>query len=89
MLPVTRQLTGACCPADVGKAPTGPPPPTVALLSKDGALAFVGQPRGLLTVVDASSLCILDVVKVLSRMLSFLSLWHWLIAFNGALSCSF
>ena len=52
--------------ADVGKAVTGSPPPTAALLSKDGSLVFVGQPRGLLTVVDARSLRILDIVKVLN-----------------------
>ena len=53
---------------DVGKAATGQPPPTAALLSKDGSVVFVGQPRGVLTVVDASSLRILDIVKVLSGL---------------------
>ncbi len=52
--------------ADVGKPATGQPAPTAALLSKDGSVVFVGQPRGVLTVVDASSLRIHDVVKVTS-----------------------
>ena len=59
--------------ADVGKAVAGPPPPTAALLSKDGSLVFVGQPRGLLTVVDARSLRILDIVKVPGD-------WTWFVA---------
>ena len=54
-------------PTDVGKASTGQPPPTAALLSKDGAVVFVGQPRGVLTVVDTSYLLILDVIKVFAR----------------------
>jgi len=36
----------------------------VAVFSKDSRLLFVGQSRGLISVVDASSLRILDIVKV-------------------------
>eukprot|EP00983_Pelagomonas_calceolata_P029888 935968-Pelagomonas_calceolata.AAC.3 len=42
----------------------------VAIFSKDSSMVFVGQMRGLISVVDASSLRFLDIVKVGSHFVS-------------------
>lgn len=48
----------------------------VALFDKTGDLIFVGQSKGSITVVDASSLRFVDMIKVTAIMLCSLGTLH-------------